>query len=261
MIFPVAYQIGVQFTTDLLLRLAILGIILIITWIISRILGGFISKALSKLSPRVAQQARRIVTWLTWLIGILIGLSQLGLELTVLLVAVVLGGIIIAIAFRHVLLNLVSYEVIKSYNPFKIGDWIKVGKYYGRVIEITWMDTILMTPDNEIVYVPNSKITQSVVINKTAPGGTRISVTLVVDRALNISELEKILLSIGNELKEELICDSVPEVRITNLNTQSVKLALLLKINNPAKGELIASEIRKRAKERFDEIQRKIPLP
>ena len=261
MILPVTYQIAIPFTNDLLLRLAILGIILIITWITSRILGSFVSKALGKLSHSVAQQAKRIVTWLTWLIGILIGLSQLGLELTVLLVAVVLGGIIIAIAFRHVLLNLVSYEVIKSYNPFKIGDWIKVGKYFGRVIDITWMDTILMTPDNEIVYAPNSKITQSVVINKTAPGGTRISVTLVVDRALNISEVEKILLSIGNELKEELICDSVPEVRMTNLNTQSVKLALLLKINNPAKGKLIASEVRKRAKERLDEIQQKTSRP
>ena len=257
MILPVAYQIGVPFTTDLLLRLAIVGIILIITWILSRILGGFISKALGKLSPNVAQQTRRIVTWLTWLIGILIGLSQLGLEMTVLLVAVIVGGIIIAIAFRHVLSNLVSYEVIKSYNPFKIGDWIKVGKYFGRIIDITWMDTILTTPDNEIIYVPNSKITQSVVTNKTAPGGTRISVTLVVDKALNLSEVEKTLLSIGNELKEELICDSEPEVRMTNLNTQSVELALLLKINNPAKGKLIASEVRKRAKERFDEIQRK----
>ena len=112
MILPVAYQVSVPFTTDLLLRLAIVGIILIITWILSRILGGFISKALGKLSPNVAQQTRRIVTWLTWLIGILIGLSQLGLEMTVLLVAVIVGGIIIAIAFRHVLSNLVSYELL-----------------------------------------------------------------------------------------------------------------------------------------------------
>ena len=118
-----------------------------------------------------------------------------------------------------------------------------------------------MTPDNEIVYVPNSKITQSVVTNKTAPGGTRISVTIVVDKTLNLSEVEKALLSIGNELKEELISDSEPEVRMTNLNTQSVKLALLLKINNPAKGKLIASEVRKKAKERFDEMQRKTSSP
>ena len=261
MILPVAYQISVPFSTDLLPRLAIVGIILIITWILSRILGGFISKALGKLSPNVAQQTRRIVTWLTWLVGILIALSQLGLEMTVLLVAVIMGGIIIAIAFRHVLSNLVSYEVIKSYNPFKIGDWIKVGKYFGRIIDVTWMDTILMTPDNEIVYVPNSKITQSVVTNKTAPGGTRISVNIVVDKTLNLSEVEKALLSIGNELKEELISDSEPEVRMTNLNTQTVELALLLKINNPAKGKLIASEVRKKAKERFDEMQRKATPP
>jgi len=96
-----------------------------------------------------------------------------------------------------------------------------------------------------------------VVTNKTTPGGTRISVTLIVDKTWNLSEVEKALLDIGNDLKEELISDSEPEVRMTNLNTQTVELALLLKINNPAKGKLIASEVRKKAKERFDEMQRK----
>ena len=257
MTLPVAYQIILPFTTDLLLKIAIVGVILIITWILSRIAGGFISKAFRRLGSNVAQQTRRLVTWLIWLIGIFIALSQLGLEMTFLLVAMTVGGIIVVIAFRQVLSNLVSYEVIRSYNPFKIGDWIKVGKYFGRIIDITWMDTILMTPDNEIVHIPNSKLTQSVVTNKTAPGGTRISVTLIVDKTWNLSEVEKALLDIGNDLKEELISDSEPEVRMTNLNTQTVELALLLKINNPAKGKLIASEVRKKAKERFDEMQRK----
>lgn len=256
----VVYQIAVQIPIDLLVKLATVGLILLATWIISRILGSFIAKALGKLSPIVARQARRIVTWLTWLIGILIGLNQLGLELTILLVIVTLGGIILAIALRDTLSNLASQQVITSYKPFKIGDWIQVGKSFGRVVDITWNDTILMTADNEMVYIPNSKITQSIVINRTTPGGTRISVSLIVDKALDLADVEKILLEIGAELSEELIPDSKPEVRMTSLNTHSIKLVLLLKINNPAKGKLIASEVRKKAKNRLDEIQRKTSL-
>ncbi len=253
----VAYQSVLPISMEILLKIAIVGLIFLATWIISIILRNLVLKAKGKLSPSMSRQIRRLVTWITWFVGILIALSQIGLDITILLVSVALGAVVLAIALRHVLLNLVSYEVIKSYEPFKLGDWVQVGKYFGRVVDITWADTVLMTPDNETVYVPNSKITQNVIINKTTPGGTRIAIAIVISKALDLSEVEKMLLDIGLELKEELIPEFVPEVRVTNLNTQSVRLALLLRINNPAKGKLIASRVRKRAKERLDEIQQK----
>ena len=259
-ISTIVYQIGLQVSAELLLKIALVGLIFLATWIISRILRSLVSKGSGKLSPSMFRQIRRTVTWVTWLIGILLALSQLGLDMTLLLVAAAISGIVLAIAFRNVLSNVISYEVIKLYEPFKIGDWIQVGKYFGRVVDITWIDTVLMTPDNETVYVPNSRITQSIITNKTTPGGTRISVTIVISKALDLSEVEKALLDIGLELKEELISEFVPEVRVTDLNTQSVRLALLLRINNPAKGKLIASRVRKRAKERLDEIQQRLPL-
>jgi len=251
----IVYQIALPFSIELLLKIAIVCLILLATWIISIILRSLVLKAKGKLSPSMSRQIRRLVTWITWFVGILIALSQIGLDIAILLFSVALGAIVLAIALRHVLLNLVSYEVIKAYEPFKLGDWVQVGKYFGRVVDITWADTVLMTPDNETVYVPNSKITQNIIINKTTPGGTRISIAIVISKTLDLSEVEKMLLDIGLELKEELIPEFVPEVRVTNINTQSVRLALLLRINNPAKGKLIASRVRKRAKERLDEIQ------
>lgn len=254
--FSPFFQI-IQIHYELLLKLATVGVILVATLIVSRILGSFVSKAVGKISPNVTLQARRVVTWLVWLIGILIGLDQLGLELTMLLVILALGGIILVIALRDILSNAASREIITTYNLFKIGDWIQVGKCFGRVVDINWMVTILMTLDNEMVHIPNSKITKSIVINRTAPGETRISVPLTVDDTLDLSEIERILLEIGTELSEELAPDSKPEVRVTNVSNRSIKLALLLKINNPAKRKLIASEVRKRAKKRLGEIRRK----
>jgi len=250
-------QAGVQVPVELLLKLATVGVIFIATWIVSRILGSFVSRAVGRLSQNVARQAKRTIKWLVWLIGILVGLDQLGLELTVLLVIVTLSGMAVIIALRDILSNAASHEAITTYSPFKLGDWIQVGKCFGRVVDITLMDTILMTPDNEVVYIPNSKITQTVVINRTTPGGTRISVPLTVDETLDLSKVEKTLLEIGTELSEELVPDSKPEVRVTNIGGHFIKLALLLKITNPAKGRLIASEVRKRAKKRLDEIRRK----
>jgi small conductance mechanosensitive channel len=256
----IVYQIALPFSIELLLKIAIVGIIFLATWIISIILRSIVSKAKGKLSQSMSRQTRRLVTWITWAAGILIALSQVGLDLAILLTLVALGAIVLAIAIRHVLSNLISYGVIKSCEPFKLGDWVQVGKFFGRVVDITWADTVLMTPDNETVYVPNSKITQNIIVNKTTPGGTRIAISIVISRTLDLSEVEKALLDIGSELKEELIPEFVPEVRVTSLSTQSIRLALLLRINNPAKGRLIASRVRKRAKERLDEIQQKAKL-
>lgn len=250
-------QTNIEVPYELLLKLAEASIILVATWVVSKILGRFLLKAIGKISLKAAQQVRRIVTWLIWFIGILICLDQLGLELNVLLIILALGVLIWVIAFRDVLLNLASHQVITAYNMYKVGDWIQVGRVFGRVVDITWIDTVLVTPNNEMIYIPNSKIVKSTVTNKTASGEIRISVSLTVNEAVKISEIEKILLEIADELKKELTPDSKPEVRVLNVNNHAIKLALLLKINNPAKSAFIASEVRKRAQMKINELREK----
>jgi small conductance mechanosensitive channel len=250
-------QIGTQFILDILLKAAIFGVILLITFILARVLGISISRAVGKTSPNVTKQVRRFVSWFVWLLGILVGLNQVGLDLTILLVIVALTGVLLLLATRDILASVASHEAISAYNPFKVGDWIQVGKAFGRVIDITYIDTVLMTPDNETVYIPNSRITQSIVINRTTPGGIRISVPITINNDVDLSDVEKNLIEIGNELGEELAPETKPEVRVTNVSEQSVRLALLLRINNPAKGRLISSEVRKRAKERLDKLRRR----
>lgn len=253
--FSPLFQIEIEFPYELVMKIATVSVILIVTWIVSKIISGFSSKALSKLSPKVAQQVKSAVTWLIWLIGLLICLDQLGLELTILLAILILGGILLIVALRDVLLNIVSHEAITIYNPFKIGDWIQVGKYFGRIVDINWMNTVLITLDNEIVHIPNSRIIKNMVVNRTASGEIRIHVPLTVEDTMDLSEVEKILIGVGNELKEELAPDSNPEVRVTSVSNQCVKLELLLRITNPAKSRLIASDVRKRAKMKLDELK------
>jgi small conductance mechanosensitive channel len=243
---------------EVLLRLAVFGLILLVTYVLSRVFGALVYRAFSKANPTFGRQIRRITTWLIWVVGVISGLGELGIDLTLLLVIVSLTGILLLFAIRDILANWGSYEAVSVYKPFKIGDWIQVGECFGRVVDINYMDTVLMTPDNETVYIPNRRITQSTVINKTTLGGIRISVLLTVSADLKLSDVEEALIEIGNDLKEELATDSKPEVRIVNMNERSVRLALLLRINNPAKTRFIASEVRKRAKDRIDKLPQDI---
>jgi small conductance mechanosensitive channel len=170
---------------------------------------------------------------------------------------IIVIAVVVIIALRDVLLDAIAHEVITTYNPFKIGDWIQVGKFFGRVVDITWTNTVLMTPNSEMVYIPNSTLTKNIVVNRTTQSGVRISVSLRMEKSLDFSEVEKSLLEIGEELGEELATDSKPEVRLIDLENSSMKVALLLRINNPAKGKILASEVRKRMKMKLEELQRR----
>ncbi|MCJ7608607.1 mechanosensitive ion channel family protein [Candidatus Bathyarchaeota archaeon] len=190
--------------------------------------------------------------WLIWFAGVLFGLDQLGLDSIVLVSFVIVIGIVSLVAMRNVLAEVASHMVVVTYRPYKIGDWIQLGKLFGRVVNMTWVDTVLMTPDSEMVYVPNSTITSSIIMNRSSPGGTRISVSMTVDRTAYIRSVEKSLLEVGAELAEELVPDYKPEVRVSAIGEHFIRLRLLLKVNNPAKGMFISSEVRKKALEKID---------
>jgi len=247
-------RVALQISVDSL-QLAIVALILVATLVASKLLGGFVSKTFRRINPNLTFQAKRIVIWATWLVGVLLAFDQLGLELNLVLIALAVGVVIIIIASRDFLYNLVARETINLYNQFKIGDWIQVGKVFGRVVDITWNDTVLSTPNNETVYIPNSTITKSIITNRTTQGGIRISVPMTIENSLSLKAIEQTLLAIGEELQEELVPESKPEVRVTKIDAKTSKLELLLKINNPAKGKLISSEVLKRLKLKLEDLQ------
>jgi len=236
-------------------RLAIVAAIVAATWLTTRIVGSVISKALGLVSPKIALQVRRIITFMIWLIGIIATLDQLGLDTALLLMIIAMVGLVAIAAYRDILPNMASYDLMTTYDLFKIGDWIEVEEHFGRVVNITWMNTVLLTRDNEMVYIPNSKIVGSTLVNRTVQGGIRVSVPLTLDRSMNLFEVERIMLDVGAEMGEALMPDSKPEVRVTHMDERSVKVELLLRISNPAREAFVASEVRKRAAKKLKEVE------
>jgi small conductance mechanosensitive channel len=209
-------------------------------------------RAVGKISQNAARTAKRIASLLVWIIGLLTALDQLGLELNILLLIVALAGFVVIIALRDILPNVVSRETMALYEMFKVGDWIELGNHFGRVIDINWLNTTLMTIDNEMVHIPNSELTSHALTNRTTPGGIRIRVPVTVEPDQSLEDAEKILLEIGEELGDELVKDYKPETRITKTNGDQSQVTLLLGINNPAKSEFISSEVLRRYIERLE---------
>src|SRR4029077_2407225 len=96
--------------------------------------------------------------------------------INVLLLIIFLGGIAIIVAYRHILTDMAASQFISTYQPFKVGEWIEVQDYYGRVIERNLIQTKILTPDNEIVIIPNSTLLKRSVINRTRSGALRVQI-------------------------------------------------------------------------------------
>ena len=203
-------------------------------------------KSVGKISQNAARVAKRTSSLLVWIIGFLTALDQLGLELNMLLMIVALSGLLVILSLRDIIPNVVSRETISLYEMFKVGDWIESGDYFGRVTDVNSVNTTLMTLDNETVRIPNSELTSRPLTNRTTPGGIRVRVPIIVEPDQSLQEAENTLLEIGEELGDELVKDYKPETRITEIDGSLSEVTLLLRISNPARSELIFSEVCRR---------------
>ena len=118
--------------------------------------------------------------------------------------------------------------------------------YYGRVIERNLIQTKILTPDNEIVVIPNSTLLRNSVVNRTRSGALRIQIPVAVGTEIDLKEIEDRLLQIAADMKVDLLPDTTPQVRVTQVTPQETRLILLLQIANPAKRDQIVSDVQKR---------------
>lgn len=95
-------------------------------------------------------------------------------------------GIVIGFALRNLILDTFSGLAIHLERPFKVGDWInchtRMGDYIGRVEETNWRTTRLWTTSRNLVIVPNSYLTSTLLTNFSMPGTqARFELDFVLD--------------------------------------------------------------------------------
>jgi small conductance mechanosensitive channel len=224
-----------------------IAIILVITFLVVRIYRLVIRRLGRSLPAGLVASIQQIGSWAIWVIGLLIMLSQIQVNTEVLLLIVLLGGVAIILAYRNILTDMAASQFLSSYQAFKIGEWIEVGNNYGRVIERNLLHTKILTPDSEIVIVPNSVMLKRSVVNRSRSGGLRIQVPIFIEKETDLRKVEDGLLEIGRSMKIDLTPDAAPQFRVAEITPEGVKVILMLRISNPAKRDQIISEVEKQS--------------
>lgn len=224
-----------------------IAIILVITFLVVRVYRLAIRRLGGTMPPGLVSSIQQIGSWAIWVIGLLVMLSQVQVNTEVLLLIVLLGGSAIIIGYRNILTDIAASQFISSYQAFKIGEWIEVRDKYGRVIERNLVHTKILTPDNEIVIIPNSVMLKTAVVNRSRSGGLRVQIPVFVERKNDLGKVEEGLLEIAKGMKIDLIPDAPPQFRVAEISPEGVKVLLMLRIANPAKRDQIISEVEKQS--------------
>lgn len=201
------------------------------------------------------------------IIGFLIILSVLGISITPLLTALGVGGLAVALALQDTLANLFAGIHILMERSIRVGDFIKLETgQEGYVEDITWRTTRVRMLPNNIVVIPNSKLSQSVVTNYYLPE-KRMSllIPIGVSYSSNPEKVEKILIEEAKKAVDEvpgLLGDPEPFVRfIPGYGESSLDFTLICQIQEFVDQYLAQHELRKRIFRRFKEEGIEIPFP
>ena len=241
-----AFDLVGIFTSPLIEQLLTVVLIIILTYLVVRFYRIIITRIAGTVPSGLVASLQQIGSWAIWVLGVIIILNTLNVSILLLLVLLFLGGLTMITAYRHVLTDMAASQFVSTYQPFKVGEWIEVQDYYGRVIERNLIQTKILTPDNEIVIIPNSTLLRRSVINRTRSGALRVQIPVVVSTEINLAKIEDQLLHIAEEMKVDLLPDTTPQVRVTQVTPQETQLLLLLQIANPAKRDQIISGVQKK---------------
>jgi len=208
-----------------LLKLFFIAGILFLFRIATRILRIGLKKTLDASNLNLSRLARRmLISWsskLLMLFGILLALSQLGISVGPLLAGLGVAGFIVGFALQDTLGNFASGMMILLYRPYDVGDLVDVGGVFGTVDKMSLVSTSLLTLDNQLFVVPNSKIWGDVIKNVTAQKTRRVDMVFGISYSDDIPKAESLLMDILDS-HEKVLKTPKPEVHLHTLGESSV---------------------------------------
>ena len=157
-------------------------IILDITWIFARLSSSLLQIYWGRQSDgqnnKMMPIIRRTILVIVWIIGLVMALSNIGVNIGALLGTLGIGGIAFALAAQDTVKNVFGAFTILTDKPFNIGDTIRVDNIEGTVIDVGVRSTKIMDYNKRIITFPNYKVTDASIINISSEPMRRVVLKL-----------------------------------------------------------------------------------
>jgi len=201
-----------------------------------------------------------------FLIGILVILNALNVSITPMLTALGVGGIAIALALQDTLSNFFAGVHVLASRQIKPKDYIKLDSgEEGYILDITWRNTIIKNLPNNIIIVPNSKLSTAIITNyNLLENFIKVYIGIGVSYDSDLEQVEKVTLEVANEIMREIpggVPHYEPAIRYHTFADFSINLNVVLLAQEFASQYLIKHEFIKRLHKRYNQEGIVIPYP
>lgn len=205
--------------------LAAIAVLVIGLWIVKLIVKG-VGKGLDKSNVDDALKTflKSLASILLKVMVYITALGMLGIEMTSFIAVLGAAGLAIGLALQGSLANFAGGVLILFFKPFKVDDFIERGSESGTVERIDILHTVLRTPNNQVITIPNGQLANSPVTNYSAKETRRAVFPVGIGYTSDMKKAREVMLRVLNE-DERTLKDPEPVVVLTNLGDSSLDLS------------------------------------
>ena len=202
-------------------------VILIIGNFVTKLIATSISNVLKKRSmdKAVIDFISAIVRYLLFIVVLMAALGKLGIQTASVVAVIGAAGLAVALALQGSLSNFAAGVLIVAFRPFKSGDYVEVGGVAGSVDSIQIFQTVLSSPDNKMVVVPNSSIIGGPITNYSRHKTRRVDLVIGVSYKADLRKTKQVLRDVLDK-DERVLKEPEPVIGVLALADSSVNFVV-----------------------------------
>ena len=211
---------GINFGMNLLLALVI--------FFVGRIVARAISNGLKKVmhanevDDTLESFVGNLVYWALMTFVIIAAITKLGIQTASLIALLGAAGLAVGLALQGSLANFAAGVLIVMFRPYRVGDYVEAAGIAGSVLQVQILTTILKTPDNKQIIVPNGQIMSSIITNYSANDTRRVDMVVGVSYSDDIDKVRSTIQELVNAdsriLKDPECMVAVAELADSSVN-------------------------------------------
>ena len=172
--------------------------------------------------PTIQSFLKSFINILLTILLLITVVSALGVNTTSFAALLASAGLAVGMALSGNLQNLAGGILLLLFKPYKVGDYIEAQGINGTVKEIQIFHTVVMTPDNKQIYVPNGALSSGNVINYSSQDLRRVEWNVCVEYGSDAetvkAALQRILASDKRIMQDQPILIALGELAASSVN-------------------------------------------
>ena len=225
-----------QMGTDLIMQYGPKLVGAILVWIIGGIVISAIVNGVNKMmekkntDPSLRPFLKTLLGSLLKVMLVISVLGMLGIEMTSFIAILGAAGLAVGMALSGTLQNFAGGVMILIFKPFKVGDVITAQGYTGSVSEIQIFNTILKTPDNKTIIIPNGGLSTGSMVNFSTEATRRVDWTIGIGYGDDVDKAKEVIQKMIDG-DSRILKDPAPFIAVSELADSSVNFTVRAWVN------------------------------